>query len=168
MDGKSATQIGLLIGRTKNAVIGRVRRLGLPGRPSPIKKERTDEEIAELRQRREERSLAHAARLAARQVILPEIADAVPDFVDRPPAPVPPRPVQLAAVRQPIDETIFQPRSTRACQWIEGDPQKIGWTYCPDMAEDSSPYCAAHHKRCYVKLYDKERRALERQLPSVR
>lgn len=34
-DGKSARKIGLELGTTKNAVIGRAHRLGLPARPIP-------------------------------------------------------------------------------------------------------------------------------------
>lgn len=35
--GQSAAHIGRVTGKGKNAVIGKVHRLGLPARPSPIK-----------------------------------------------------------------------------------------------------------------------------------
>jgi GcrA cell cycle regulator len=35
-EGHSMGQIGRITGRGKNAVVGKVHRLGLPGRPSPI------------------------------------------------------------------------------------------------------------------------------------
>ena len=48
--GHSTDQIAIRLGVTKNAVVGKAHRLGVPGRPSPIRMEWSDAQIERLRE----------------------------------------------------------------------------------------------------------------------
>jgi len=40
---------------------------------------------------------------------------------------------------------------SNSCKWIDGDPQKSGWSYCgAPVSHVGSAWCAAHRKRVYA------------------
>jgi GcrA cell cycle regulator len=131
-EGLSASQIGLRIGITKNAVIGRVHRMGLPSRPSPLGAQG-----------------AAALRLAGRPLVvrhvpvvdgatLPPLASAV--AVRKTPKPEPAPPVAPPKPRR--DEA-------RGCQWIEGSGSP--WQRCGAPVWRYSSWCEEHYRRVYVR-----------------
>lgn len=152
--GVATKAIGNEIGVTKNAVIGRARRIGLPARPSPIKGTRP----VALRPRPTARPVMRAPR-APRPVLSAPREKAVR-------APAPPKPA--VAVAPPI-----RVPSPHRCQWPEW-----GSNAFPDCMRDPAvpraprfcdapvhhvprvtadgqtalvplPYCAAHAERAY-------------------
>jgi len=40
------------------------------------------------------------------------------------------------------------PRESRGCRWINGDPAEA-WAYCQRKQQPGSPYCGEHHAKCY-------------------
>ena len=119
-EGLSASQIARALGGvTRNAVIGKVHRLGLAGRASPSRSERPR---------------------------LP-MAPKVPSVRSHtPPAPVVEEdPLQLEDGTHATVLTI----SDRMCRWPIGDPAASEFHFCGHSPKSGSPYCEAHARKAY-------------------
>lgn len=127
--GQTASRIAELLGGvTRNAVIGKAHRLGLRGRPSPI---RRDENAPFVRASRPTQP-AEAAEQA--------MAEAAPQPVAETPPPAPAQPT--AQVKAPQ-------AGARTCSWPVGDPKQPGFHFCGQEALAGRPYCAAHCSMAY-------------------
>lgn len=120
--GESCTDIGKRLGFSRNAVIGKVNRLGL--------------------ERREKPSRPVPVRIKTKQPPKPRRVkeDASPD-----PAPLPPPPSSGSA---PDDTTaaVLALTST-TCKWPIGDPKQPGFRFCMREKPADQPYCSgAGHK----------------------
>ena len=148
-DGLSASQIATELGNvTRNAVIGKVHRLGLSGRPK-------DKAAAAQRPRK-------AARAPSAPVAIPPQSRANVIM-----APVP-RPV-IVRDEQPLvsgeDEmglavservTIMELRESM-CRWPMGDPTKAEFRFCGAGAIGGLPYCDHHARVAYQPVTDRKR-----------
>lgn len=147
-EGLSASQIAAELGGvTRNAVIGKVHRLGLSGRAKPAGS-------SSPRVRRPRAPGAPRARL------LTSGANALKAYH----APAPRR--ALAPI-----EDIVVPISLRAslltlteamCKWPNGDPATEDFSFCGHKSRDTSPYCEYHSRVAYQPVGDRrrERRAV--------
>ena len=157
-NGYSTLKIALHMGVSKNAIVGKARRLGLTARPSPIKRgpdavkiERTNF-LPPLPER--------AAVIPAPEPPKPAQPDPVPVLavvmpVFEPP-PLPPRPVPAPEPRvevAPSAETLF--RKSTPCCWPIGNPGTPGFRMCDDTSERGKPYCPEHAARAYVRVRDR-------------
>jgi GcrA cell cycle regulator len=152
LEGKSASQIANLLGHgfTRNAIIGKVHRLGLAGRAkSP------SSAISRPRQAAPSHGVHRAA--APR-------ASAAPRMVRGATA--------LAVAPQALEETELQtfesvvlPMSLRVtivelkesmCRWPLGDPTSSDFRYCGSPAA-SGPYCAHHGRLAYQPAHERRR-----------
>jgi GcrA cell cycle regulator len=129
----SAADIAEIIGGvTRNAVIGKVHRLGLAGRANPSRKRkhtRTRATFATLRT-----SARNCPRRGARRV----------------------RPSHVPAVRQwppilpelgpaPPHAVTVQSLSVLTCRWPEGDPKTTAFHFCGRAKSEAAiPYCDHH------------------------
>jgi GcrA cell cycle regulator len=124
--GLSASQIAKALGGvTRNAVIGKVHRLGLAGRATPqsprqIRTARARARPARPRQLSQKplRGTVDPARAPE-----PEVIDSVGAF-------------DLAEL------------ATHACRWPIGDPRASGFGFCGGPV-NAGPYCEAHRRRAY-------------------
>jgi GcrA cell cycle regulator len=119
-EGHSAEIIAAMLGETtRNAVIGKVHRLGLPGR-------RTVSRSCSIR-----RPFGHAARRSA------------PPLPPRPPvARALPVPVQLELPgTAAISVRTLRPSH---CRWPHGDPKRPGFHFCGRQKAAGSSYCLHH------------------------
>jgi GcrA cell cycle regulator len=127
--GQTASRIAdLLGGVTRNAVIGKAHRLGLRGRPSPI--------------RRDENGTAIARPAPAPRVSVPQPAKAE----------LPPVEVSRAAAMPapaPSQPKTAQGGGGRTCSWPVGDPKQAGFHFCGGEAVPGRPYCASHCGMAY-------------------
>jgi GcrA cell cycle regulator len=138
--GQTASRIAELLGGvTRNAVIGKAHRLGLRGRPSPIRREEGHQ--AAPRQARTAQAAAIAEELT-REVVAPVVET---------PAPLPPLPAEAP----PMPSAGKALRSgTKACSWPMGDPKQPGFHFCGEEAVPGRPYCAAHCSQAYQRKSD--------------
>ncbi len=148
-DGLSASQIAAEIGGvTRNAVIGKVHRLGLSGRAK-----------------------APAAASAVRQAAPRKAASSGGHrTVPRSPAPSQARPVIEFPVQTEIadivSEDVIVPFSERVtimelkegmCRWPMGDPTKAEFRFCGAKCGIGTPYCTHHARIAYQPAADRRR-----------
>ena len=123
-DGLSASQIAKQLGGvTRNAVIGKVHRLGLSGRATPSRP-------------------ARAATIRSARTPRP---------VRPPPLPRARRAVIAAPVESPPEGpglvTAMTGLGAHVCKWPIGDPKALGFSFCGRPAE--GVYCAGHAQTAY-------------------
>ena len=123
-DGLPANQIAAKLGQvTRNAVIGKVHRLGLPGRKTTSRSPRP---------RRTSPRRTSTGRVSMRKPApLLRSYPATPDDL-------PPTPALMLSVAQLTGST---------CHWPVGDPREAGFGFCgARTAAGRQPYCAAHQR----------------------
>lgn len=132
-DGLSASQIASHLGGiTRNAVIGKAHRLGLTGRPSPIKNRSVS--VARPRPPRRPR---------VEHVPGPRAIAAAPAHHAR--HVEPPQPVELEDMPGATILTL----TDRICKWPIGDPRHPDFHFCGRASAEGLPYCTDHARRAY-------------------
>ena len=139
--GQTASQIAVALGGvTRNAVIGKAHRLGLTGRPSPIKRDASGSS-APKRRPVPRRAMAPQPKpmMQLQRAMQPQSQDG-----------------SIAASPQPAPRE--QPRNypparahggTKSCSWPVGDPKQPGFHFCGEPSEPGRPYCASHCHQAY-------------------
>jgi GcrA cell cycle regulator len=122
----STARIGEMMGhRGKNSIVGRVHRMGLPARPSPIRRDGAVQPARPARAKPALPSLPSAVAPLRAPVLVARAAPVVR------PAPVPPSaPVRIGPVR--------------ACCWPFGEPRTKAFRFCGDPALPGRSYCDDH------------------------
>ena len=138
--GQTASQIAAALGGvTRNAVIGKAHRLGLTGRPSPIKRDAAGGDAPKRR--------PAARRMAVAQQPKPMMSVPRTNATSQPNEAAPPPPA-------PQERTRSYPARAhgaggKACSWPVGDPKQAGFHFCGEPAEPGRPYCGAHCQQAY-------------------
>jgi GcrA cell cycle regulator len=128
-DGLSASQIAKQLGGvTRNAVIGKVHRLGLSGRATPSKPAR---------------SVFKAPRPAR-----PAAAPSAPRRIAEPVALSQPQPSPVRYVEEAPGMATVLTLGAHMCKWPIGDPALDSFTFCGRRSGDG-PYCAEHSQIAY-------------------
>ena len=156
-DGLSASQIAARLagGVTRNAVIGKVHRLGLSGRA-------TTSRVTTARPRRP-RQPSHPGRPSA----LPTAGATAlkPQSYSKPtPLPEPePEPLRLVDMPEGGRITILM-LSDKTCKWPIGDPGSEEFCFCGHSPKAGMPYCDYHARVAYQPLQDRrgQKRAASR------
>ncbi len=162
LDGRSASQISAQLGHglTRNAVIGKVHRLGLAGRaksPSSVASPPRPAPTPRVAPRSSSGGGARAAVRGNTALALSSepMLDARPVFHED------------VVVPMSLRVTIVELREAM-CRWPLGDPTSPEFRYCGSPSPGAGPYCAHHGKLAYQPVQDRrrererERRALAR------
>jgi len=141
-DGLSASQIAAELGGvTRNAVIGKVHRLGLSGRAKP-----TSSGIKRVK--RAPRSNSYNARPRNPRALATSKSG------------------NLSAVPRVAVEDMVEPESKKldlvdlnekTCKWPHGDPATDDFHFCGHATKEDSPYCEYHSKLAYQPTTDRRR-----------
>jgi GcrA cell cycle regulator len=147
MDGLSASQIAKQLGGvTRNAVIGKVHRLGLSGRAAP----------------------SHPSRPAFRAPRPPRpIPAPAPRQRAMEPRPHAPAPRPMPFVELPGTATVLT-LGRHMCKWPIGDPSSTDFTFCGRRAGDESPYCTDHARVAYQPPQSKKKNSVSELTRSLR
>ena len=176
-DGLTTPKIGQRMGITKNSVIGRARRLGLPARGSPIRKQ-PDQDIAvrnveilrmsgngaSNRVIAERYGISHVTVHGILKTNRPRTSPraTLPPLQSRQ---EPPRrayvqgrrlePVRI--VEPPAPPPVrYEPRPIGAsCCWPIGEPRTPSFRFCDVPIERGKPYCEEHAKIAYERVRDR-------------
>lgn len=134
-EGLSASQIAKELGGvTRNAVIGKVHRLGLSGRAKPSSP------------RKKVSTSSRGTSTPRARVTRAPSAPRTPRVV----APTPPPPPPLEAL--PMSNGEFATILTitdHMCKWPIGDPSKSDFRFCGRKTDPEEPYCLAHSQVAY-------------------
>ena len=174
MEGRSASQIAAQLGAglTRNAVIGKVHRLGLAGRvKASVASAVSLEAAVDVRETVEARVAVGGSRRAAPRASVSMSS----------PAPSAPRmlgatALSMSSALAPISRVSAQPEENvvplslkvtivelreNMCKWPLGDPSSSEFRYCGSPAHGTTPYCTHHGKVAYQPAQDR-RRAVDR------
>jgi GcrA cell cycle regulator len=136
-EGRPASEIAGLLGEvTRNAVIGKVHRLGLAGRKTTSRKPLP---------RRTFPRRNRSGRVERRQ---PPTRFMRPTAL--PPTPPPPVAALMLPLRQLRDDQ---------CRWPVGDPREAGFGFCGCQKAAGVPYCAHHAAIAYNPAASRRRAA---------
>ncbi len=157
LDGLSASQIAheLANGITRNAVIGKVHRLGLSGRvktAAPASSRPRPRTVRPPHMRTSGLSVRGNTALAMR----PQVLEAL-------------QPIEEIVI--PISEmvTIMELKESM-CRWPVGDPTSADFRFCgaKKAATGTGPYCPYHSRIAYQPLQERRRdRERERHMPKL-
>ena len=143
-DGLSASQIAAELGGiTRNAVIGKVHRLGLSGRAKSASS-------AAPRQRKARTSPTCCASDAQRSAAIPRLrtpmkieSEATPELIEN---------IIPIGQRRTILEL-----NEQTCRWPIGDPGSADFFFCGGNTLAGLPYCAYHSRVAYQPASDRRR-----------
>ncbi len=141
IEGLSASQIATEMGGvTRNAVIGKVHRLGLSGRATPSRPPRPRPKVANARTR-------NTAPVAKTTKSTPAVRRE-----EAPIAPIEPQKLPNGEFATVLTLT------NKLCKWPIGDPAKPGFKFCGRGSTESSPYCKEHAAQAYQPQSRRRRR----------
>ena len=146
-EGLSASQVAKQLGGvTRNAVIGKVHRLGLSGRATPSRPARPRAPTV--------RTLTHVR--GRPDPLVTTSADKAEE------AEIAPKRAEIS--RAEIDNygsrelTTVLTLTEHNCKWPIGDPGRPNFHFCGRGADHNSPYCAEHSKLAYQPMQPRRNR----------
>lgn len=146
--GLSASQIATALCRfgpvSRNSVIGKAHRMGLDGRPSPIRWGANNP--------RRKRGRKQPMTTLAAYLNSPPAVEALPPAV----APARTAPVWQSAEAAPLPVSSTgdpgeREGDGRPCQWIAGEPSADDACKCRAPVVPDKPYCRAHSRAAYLR-----------------
>lgn len=145
-EGLSASQIARQMGEvTRNAVIGKVHRLGLSGRATPARVSTARVATSTTRARTTQPSVAGAQIAYNADDALQEIE----------PNPVP-EPILSAEERTSVLNL-----TEHTCKWPIGDPGTKNFYFCGARSKVGNPYCETHVAQAYQPADRRRKRKID-------
>ena len=141
-EGMSASQIASSLGGvTRNAVIGKIHRLGLSGRVKAPQ--------ARPGRSRGATAAAPVAMAAPKPAAAPRVMAAgalAVKVVEEPEMETAPEPAQVVPLSAGIT---MMDLSASSCRWPVGDPSAANFRYCGARAAPGDTYCRAHSEQAF-------------------
>ncbi|MCM2291538.1 GcrA family cell cycle regulator [Allorhizobium sp. BGMRC 0089] len=154
-EGLSASQIATQLGGvSRNAVIGKVHRLCLPGRAKSGAPAQTTARTTK-RPASTPRPQTNTPRIAPRTVGATILKADSPLNVAEDTIELSARPTSLPSSRR----LSLTDLTERTCKWPVGDPMSDDFHFCGCDSLDSSPYCKYHAKLAYQPVNERRRAA---------
>ncbi|WP_420560795.1 GcrA family cell cycle regulator [Tepidicaulis sp.] len=146
-EGLSASQIAKQLGGvTRNAVIGKVHRLGLSGRATSNRPSRARQQPA---------AAAAPATARPQPAQASEARESAALAKEKPlPAPAPQRRLTDVAIG---DGATVLSLTEHTCKWPIGDPGEESFHFCGDRSAPGMPYCAEHARLAYQPVQARKR-----------
>jgi GcrA cell cycle regulator len=138
-EGLSTSLIGDKMGLSKSSVIGKVRRLKLPARPSPIRRNAAKVKPPEL---------PVVAAPPPAEVLEVSKRQRGTGLLGGPTLPT--------AVALRVPPAAFKRPPSQPCCWPFGEPGTKQFRFCGDPAKPDKPYCPEHCALAYIPLKPRE------------
>ena len=134
-EGLTTNEIAKRLNVSKNSIVGKVHRLNLKARPSPIKKK---EEIIEEKQQ----SVDEAPKPASKTIKKISIS-----------------PVRISTEKTPKKDSCLKltELDSHTCRWPIGDPRDDNFCFCGKTVRSGQTYCEEHSAVAYVKPIKKDK-----------
>jgi GcrA cell cycle regulator len=149
-EGATARQIAIELGVTRNTVIGKVHRLGLPGRPKRL--------AGTMPRRRKPRSRGATMRIV-RPAIRGNTALASMHAFEPERGPESDVSENIIPIGQRCSTLEL---SEGKCRWPIGDPSAPDFFFCGGRTIEGLPYCGYHARIAYQPEVDRRRRRTAR------
>lgn len=155
-EGLTTGEIGKRLGVSKNSIVGKVHRLGLSGRPSPIKKkdEPTKEKNEPLKEtvKKEEKNVKKTKpekNIKEDTVSKTEIETTVSEIKEER--------IEIIRSSSKVEHPKQHGKITltdldnHTCRWPIGDPKDENFHFCGKKIKIGQTYCEEHANIAYVK-----------------
>lgn len=155
MDGLSASQIAGELGNgiTRNAVIGKVHRLGLSGRVKAAGSSAPRQRSTTVRAPRAPTPARRRTSMGGGGGVAGNTALA---YAQRPYITPAPKPIEEVLIPMCERVTIMELREGM-CRWPLGDPSTPEFRYCGGKSDTGATYCMAHSRMAYQPVQDRRR-----------
>lgn len=157
--GLSTAEIGRQLNVTKNAVVGKAHRLGLEGRPSPIRKaSATKDKVGETKSQKNaisKKDESKKNKTVTQTVIESKEINAVKDESVKEKLEVRTKKPKKLEFISPKELPSYR-KSNSECCWPIGDPSEKDFHFCKAPIVPGKPYCLEHVQIAYVKLKDRK------------
>lgn len=150
--GLTTGEIGKRLGVSKNSIVGKVHRLGLSGRPSPIKKKEDSEpktekkEITETTVKAPKPKVEKNVEVKAPKQEKKQEKEIIVDEKTEISAPV---------SHHHNGKTSLTDLDNHTCRWPIGDPKDENFHFCGRKVRIGQTYCDEHANIAYVKAVKK-------------
>lgn len=137
--GLTTGEIGKRLGVSKNSIVGKVHRLQLDARPSPIKKKEEEPQITEEIQAKEPEIKSKPDKKVAE----PEVK-----VVEK----TAPKTISPAPIEKKTNGYVrLTDLDNHTCRWPIGDPKDENFHFCGKKVRIGQTYCEEHSALAYVK-----------------
>lgn len=147
VEGLTANEIAKKLGVSKNSIVGKVHRLCLKARPSPIKKKENAEAtlVSEVTEVSEEAVKTVDESVEAEEIAVE--ADSIERVAREKVAAVKKNPGKHSVKLVELD--------SHTCRWPIGDPRDDDFCFCGKKVKTGQTYCDEHSAVAYVKAIKK-------------
>lgn len=135
-EGLTTTEIAKRLGVSKNSIVGKVHRLNLKARPSPIKK-KEETIVAEINNTKEEN-----VKQATKPIKKINIS---------------PINVSTDHIKKENSYLKLTELDNHTCRWPIGDPRDDNFCFCGKSVRSGQTYCEEHSAIAYVRPLKKEK-----------
>ena len=133
--GMTTGQIAKALNVTKNSIIGKVHRLCLTARPSPIKKTTEKAEKKSIAPQKNSKPAKHSVKVKPEESVAKDCCESIktPESV--------------------VEETNIPlvKLDNHTCRWPLGDPRDDDFCFCGKRVKTGQTYCEEHAAIAYVK-----------------
>ncbi len=151
-EGLTTGEIGKRLNVSKNSIVGKVHRLGLSGRPSPIKKKEDEPQApknVEKKAAQPQPAEPRAPKETVKETTAPVRARHVEKETESKTAPLPTTKTEKA--QKNIYNLSLTDLDNHTCRWPLGDPKDENFHFCGKKVRVGQTYCDEHAAVAYVK-----------------
>ncbi len=151
-EGLTTGEIGKRLNVSKNSIVGKVHRLGLSGRPSPIKKKDAEQPAkpAEKKPAPASKAKAPEPKAAEPKAKTPAKEKTVAPVEAKPIAPLAPQPKAEKPHHHNHNLSLTE-LDNHTCRWPIGDPKDDNFHFCGKKVRIGQTYCDEHSAIAYVR-----------------
>ena len=135
-EGLTTNEIAKKLGVSKNSIVGKVHRLNLKARPSPIKK-KEDSDSAKVNTNKNDETKT-SAKPVKKIAVTPIVTTSEP-------------------VAKKDSCLKLTERDNHSCSWPIGDPRDDNFCFCGKSVRGGQTYCEEHSAIAYVKPIKKDK-----------